>query len=106
LRRSWCGIGGSADRVPGCIVQGERPRGRLASGLPVAGGAGGLIADVQQAEGCDSALQPVCWDSTWIDLDRVLHGTDPWRLLQPVVGYPAVTALLALLFTYGFCCFT
>ena len=35
------------------------------------------------------------WDHVWIAADRSLHGTDPWRLLQPVLGYPAVTALVA-----------
>lgn len=55
------------------------------------------------------------WDDTWIQLDRVLHGTDPWRILQPVFGYPLVTSILAgsyhlwLLLIYaggvGFCFF-
>jgi hypothetical protein len=55
------------------------------------------------------------WDETWIGLDRALHGTDPWRILQPVFGYPAVTSVLAtfyhlwLLLIYvggaGFCFF-
>jgi len=35
------------------------------------------------------------WDHVWIAADRALHGTDPWRLLQPVLGHPAVTALIA-----------
>jgi hypothetical protein len=38
------------------------------------------------------------WDGTWIALDRVLHGTDPWRLLQPLLGYPAVTATISLFY--------
>lgn len=55
------------------------------------------------------------WDDTWIDLDRALHGTDPWRILQPIFGYPVVTSILAgfyhlwLLLIYmggvGFCFF-
>lgn len=35
------------------------------------------------------------WDQTFIDLDRAIHGTDPWRLLQPVLGYPIVTSAIA-----------
>lgn len=35
------------------------------------------------------------WDATLISLDRTIHGTDPWRLLQPVLGYPIVTAALS-----------
>jgi hypothetical protein len=28
------------------------------------------------------------------NFDRALHGTDPWRLLQPWLGHPAVTVLI------------
>jgi hypothetical protein len=35
------------------------------------------------------------WDGTWIWLDRALHGTDPWRLLQPFLGFPIVTSVLS-----------
>jgi hypothetical protein len=38
------------------------------------------------------------WDGTWIWLDRALHGTDPWRLLQVVFGYPLVTSALSGLY--------
>jgi PAP2 superfamily len=38
------------------------------------------------------------WDSYFIDLDRKIHGMDAWKLVHPVVGYPAVTALLALMY--------
>jgi hypothetical protein len=39
------------------------------------------------------------WDAEFIALDRALHfGTDPWRLLQPVLGHPLVTAALAQLY--------
>lgn len=43
-------------------------------------------------------FQPYQWDGTWIALDRTLHGTDPWRVLQPVLGYPIVTSALSLLY--------
>lgn len=38
------------------------------------------------------------WDDTWIGLDRALHGTDAWRFMQPIFGYPAVTSALSLLY--------
>ncbi len=38
------------------------------------------------------------WDETFVTLDRQLHGTDPWRILQPVLGFPIVTAFLAKLY--------
>lgn len=39
------------------------------------------------------------WDATFIAWDRALFfGHDGWEVLQPVLGYPAITALLALLY--------
>lgn len=43
-----------------------------------------------------SLFQDFSWDATFIALDRSLHGQDPWRLLQPLVGYPIITSLLSL----------
>ena len=41
------------------------------------------------------AINPFRWDDTFAAWDAALHGgTDPWRLLQPVLGYPAVTAVV------------
>jgi hypothetical protein len=39
------------------------------------------------------------WDQTFIDWDRALFfGYDGWQLLQPIFGYPLVTAFMALLY--------
>ena len=39
------------------------------------------------------------WDATFIAWDRALFfGYDAWEALQPMLGYPAITALLALLY--------
>lgn len=39
------------------------------------------------------------WDATFIAWDRALFfGLDAWEVLQPVLGYPPVTALLALIY--------
>ncbi len=35
------------------------------------------------------------WDPVLLDLDQTLHGTDPWRIMQPILGFPIVTAALA-----------
>lgn len=35
------------------------------------------------------------WDDEFIVMDQQIHGGDPWRLLQPILGFPIVTALLA-----------
>jgi PAP2 superfamily len=59
---------------------------------------GSLIAFMPAFSAMKSAV-PVfnaySWDSTFIALDRQIHGDDPWRLLQPLVGYPIVTSVLA-----------
>jgi hypothetical protein len=39
------------------------------------------------------------WDSTFIAWDRALFfGLDGWQVLQPLLGYPLITALLAVLY--------
>ncbi len=43
------------------------------------------------------------WDRTFIEIDRALFlGHDPWQLLQPVLGYPIITATLALFYHLWF----
>lgn len=36
-------------------------------------------------------LAEFSWDLPFAELDRTLHGTDPWRLLHPLLGHPAIT---------------
>ena len=49
------------------------------------------------------AIKPFSWDETFMHLDRVLHyGTDPWRLLQPVMGHPLVTFLANFAYNFWF----
>jgi hypothetical protein len=43
-------------------------------------------------------VSPYTWDATLIEWDRAIFGTDPWRLLQPVLGYPIITAVIAILY--------
>jgi PAP2 superfamily len=50
-------------------------------------------------------------DATFVAWDTALHvGIPPWRLLQPILGYPAVTGLVSViygswLFVLACCCF-
>jgi PAP2 superfamily len=39
---------------------------------------------------------PYVWDQTFLELDRTIHGTDAWRLLQPLIGYPVVTFVIGM----------
>ncbi len=43
-------------------------------------------------------VNPYGWDAVLMEWDRVIFGTDAWRLLQPILGYPVITAALALLY--------
>ena len=47
-------------------------------------------------------INPFDWDATFITLDQAIHGTDPWRLLHPVMGHPAVTYLASNLYHIWF----
>ena len=72
--------------------------GRLASGVPMLVALVAFLPIFSKLKSAIPRFNPYTWDDTWIWLDRALHGTDPWRLLQPLVGYPAVTALLAFFY--------
>jgi len=47
-------------------------------------------------------LQPFYLDPAFLRLDGWLHGGyQPWELLQPLVGYPAVTRVIDFVYVYG-----
>lgn len=44
-------------------------------------------------------VHPFVWDPYFAWLDRALHGgVDPWRLLQPFLGHPVITKILAFIY--------
>lgn len=44
-------------------------------------------------------LNAFSWDPFLAELDRLLHfGNDPWRLLQPFLGYPIITMTINVLY--------
>jgi hypothetical protein len=48
-------------------------------------------------------FHPFAWDELFLRADRALHfGRDPWRVLQPLVGRPAVTMGLDALYYVWF----
>lgn len=48
-------------------------------------------------------IVPFSYDVGLMQLDRLLHfGHDPWRLLQPLLGYPALTSALSYLYNLWF----
>ncbi|MCB9988789.1 MAG: phosphatase PAP2 family protein [Rhodospirillales bacterium] len=43
------------------------------------------------------------WDPFFYELDRILHfGIDPWRILQPVMGYAPVTFVVNVIYNIWF----
>ncbi len=49
------------------------------------------------------AIHPFSLDPFFHQLDRMLHfGYDPWALLQPILGYPAVTWAIDVLYALWF----
>lgn len=36
------------------------------------------------------------WDQRFINLDLALHGQDPWRILQPLLGHPLITSAMSV----------
>jgi hypothetical protein len=49
------------------------------------------------------SLNPFSWDRAFINLDRLLHfGVDPWRLLQPVIGFPWITWAINMAYNFWF----
>lgn len=48
-------------------------------------------------------INPFSWDGSFAAWDATLHGgTDPWRLLQPVLGHPAITIALDSVYALWF----
>jgi PAP2 superfamily len=38
------------------------------------------------------------WDKALIDLDRSIHGQDPWIYIQYIAGYPIITSIISMLY--------
>ena len=72
--------------------------GRIARGMPLFLALVFFLPAFSAIKSAIPLFHPYDWDQTWIDLDIAIHGTDPWRILQPVFGYPFVTFLLSLLY--------
>jgi hypothetical protein len=71
---------------------------RLVRGVPMLAALVMFLPIFSKMKAAIPRFNAYTWDSTWIALDRALHVTDPWRLLQPLVGYPAITAILAVFY--------
>ena len=73
----------------------ERDWPRLRQGLPLVICAILFMPSFSAVKSAIPLLNDYSWDETFIAWDRAIHGTDPWKLLQPVLGYPIVTSALS-----------
>lgn len=75
----------------------------LAAGLPMLGVAIVLLPYFSKMKSAIPLFNEYSWDEAFIAWDRALFfGHDAWEVLQPVLGYPLVTAFLALLYQLWF----
>jgi len=88
---------------------------RIANGLPIVAAMLVFNKALLELKPAIPQIKPFAWDAALAAFDRSLHfGVDPWRLLQPVLGYDWVTfaincgynfwflALFGLWFWFGF----
>jgi len=75
----------------------------VAAGLPLLGVAIILLPYFSKMKSAIPLFNDYTWDAAFIQWDRaIFFGYDAWQVLQPVLGYPIVTAFLALLYQLWF----
>lgn len=73
------------------------------AGLPLLGVAIFLLPYFSKMKSAIPLFNAYTWDQAFIEWDRaIFFGRDAWEVLQPLLGYPFVTALLALLYHLWF----
>lgn len=71
---------------------------RLAGGAPMLIALAVFMSTFSTMKSALPLFSAYVWDDSWIALDRALHGTDPWRLLQPLIGQPLISSALSVLY--------
>jgi len=75
----------------------------MAAGAPMLGVAILLLPFFSKMKAAIPLFTPYTWDDTFVAWDRaIFFGYDAWEVLQPLLGYPIVTAFLALLYQLWF----
>jgi len=87
--------------IAALVANGEWLR-RFARGVPMLVALVVFMPAFSALKSAIARFAPYTWDTTFIALDRTIHGTDPWRLLQPVLGYPLVTSMLSMAYLAWF----
>lgn len=75
----------------------------VTAGLPMLGVTILLLPFFSKMKSAIPLFTDYTWDQAFIAWDRaIFFGYDAWQILQPVLGYPVVTAFLALLYQLWF----
>ncbi len=75
----------------------------IAAGFPLLGVAIILLPYFSKMKSAIPLFNDYTWDAAFIQWDRsIFFGYDAWQVLQPVLGYPIITAFLALLYQLWF----
>ncbi|MEM7779805.1 MAG: phosphatase PAP2 family protein [Pseudomonadota bacterium] len=75
----------------------------IAAGLPMMGVAIVLLPYFSKMKSAIPLFNDYTWDQAFIEWDRaIFFGYDAWEVLQPVLGFPIITASLALLYQLWF----
>lgn len=82
---------------------GVRARATMAAGAPMLGVAIVLLPYFSKMKAAIPLFNAYTWDDAFVRWDRaIFFGYDAWQILQPLLGYPMVTAFLALLYQLWF----
>lgn len=78
-------------------------RATMAAGAPMLAVAILLLPFFSKMKAAIPLFTDYTWDDTFVAWDRaIFFGYDAWEVLQPVIGFPIVTAFLALLYQLWF----
>lgn len=81
----------------------KKARAIAASGAPMLAVAIVLLPFFSKMKAAIPLFNDYTWDDAFAHWDRaIFFGYDAWEVLQPVIGYPIVTAFLALLYQLWF----
>lgn len=76
---------------------------KVVAGLPMLGVAIILLPYFSKMKSAIPLFNQYTWDQAFIEWDRaIFFGQDAWQVLHPIIGYPIVTAFLALLYQLWF----
>lgn len=81
-------------RFTSAYLRGRMPL--LLRGLPLIAALIVFMPSFSAVKSSIPLFAPYAWDQTFIAADRAIFGQDAWRALQPALGFPIVTAALAV----------